>query len=83
MSGPLRVNETVARIVGDHRVPKKILSLDGGGIRGLISVEVLAAIESILREQTSAGPDFVLADFFDFFAGMSISVRSVSRLSVA
>ena len=29
--------------------PKKILALDGGGIRGMIAVEVLSAIESLLR----------------------------------
>jgi patatin-like phospholipase/acyl hydrolase len=29
--------------------PKKILALDGGGIRGMIAVEVLGAIESLLR----------------------------------
>ena len=31
--------------------PKKILALDGGGIRGMIAVEVLAAIENLLREK--------------------------------
>lgn len=53
--------------------PKKILACDGGGIRGLISVEVLARIEAILRERQP--PDkragFVLADWFDYFAGTS------------
>jgi patatin-like phospholipase/acyl hydrolase len=53
--------------------PKKILACDGGGILGLISVEVLARIESVLRAQQP--PDkrdaFVLADYFDYFAGTS------------
>jgi hypothetical protein len=51
--------------------PKKILALDGGGIRGIMSVEVLANIENILREKSGRGKDFVLADYFDFFAGTS------------
>jgi patatin-like phospholipase len=51
--------------------PKKILALDGGGILGLISVETLIRLETMLREQLGAGPDFVLADYFDLVAGTS------------
>lgn len=51
--------------------PKKILALDGGGIRGILSVEILAEIESLLRARSGRGNDFVLADYFDFFAGTS------------
>ncbi len=31
--------------------PKKILTLDGGGIRGMISVEILGKIEALLRKE--------------------------------
>jgi uncharacterized protein len=51
--------------------PKKILAMDGGGIRGMISVEILAGIEDMLRRELKAGADFVLADYFDFVAGTS------------
>lgn len=51
--------------------PKKILALDGGGIRGMMTVEVLAEIESLLRQKLERGDDFVLADYFDFVAGTS------------
>ena len=51
--------------------PKKILALDGGGIRGMIMVEVLGEIESLLRKKLRRGADFVLADYFDFVAGTS------------
>lgn len=50
--------------------PKKILACDGGGIRGLISVEVLARLEAELRAARSE-PGLVLADFFDFACGTS------------
>ena len=50
---------------------KKILTMDGGGIRGMISVEILAGIEDMLRRELKAGADFVLADYFDFVAGTS------------
>ncbi len=49
--------------------PRKLLALDGGGIRGLISVEVLAKLEDELRGDR--GEDFVLADAFDYVAGTS------------
>ncbi len=51
--------------------PKKILALDGGGIRGILTVEILAKIEEMLRAKLGRGKDFVLADYFDFFAGTS------------
>jgi uncharacterized protein len=51
--------------------PKKILTLDGGGIRGLITVEVLIKIERLLRDRAGPGSQMVLADYFDFVAGTS------------
>jgi len=51
--------------------PKKILALDGGGIRGMMTIEVLAEIEDRLRQQFKKGPAFRLAHFFDFVAGTS------------
>jgi patatin-like phospholipase/acyl hydrolase len=51
--------------------PKKILALDGGGIRGMMTVEVLAEIENQLRQQLKKGTEFRLSHFFDFVAGTS------------
>jgi len=53
------------------RGPKKILALDGGGIRGMMTVEVLSGIETMLRKALGRGKDFVLADYFDLIAGTS------------
>ncbi|MFN7898472.1 MAG: patatin-like phospholipase family protein [Synechococcaceae cyanobacterium] len=50
--------------------PKKILACDGGGIRGLISVEILAYLEAELRRHLEK-PDLVLGDFFDLICGTS------------
>jgi patatin-like phospholipase/acyl hydrolase len=61
--------------------PKKILALDGGGIRGILSVEVLAKIERMLRDKLGRGNDFVLADYFDFFAGTSTGAIIAACLS--
>lgn len=50
---------------------KKILTLDGGGIRGMMTIEVLAEIENVLRRELKRGQEFRLAQFFDFVAGTS------------
>jgi patatin-like phospholipase/acyl hydrolase len=49
---------------------KKMLALDGGGIRGVLALQVLAKIESILRQKTK-DESLVLADYFDYLAGTS------------
>jgi predicted acylesterase/phospholipase RssA len=49
---------------------RKLLACDGGGIRGIISVEILAKIEADLRA-SSGKPELVLADYFDYVAGTS------------
>jgi uncharacterized protein len=51
--------------------PKKILACDGGGILGLMSVEILAKIEAELRTKLAKDDSFVLADYFDFVCGTS------------
>jgi uncharacterized protein len=51
--------------------PKKLLALDGGGIRGVITLEMLLRLESMLAEQLGAGDEFVLGDYFDYIGGTS------------
>ena len=53
----------------DLERPKRILSLDGGGIRGLIAVEILIALEKILCPPN--GGRKCLGDYFDFIGGTS------------
>ena len=61
--------------------PKRMLSLDGGGIRGLISIEILARIEHELRE-AYGDPHLVLADYFDYIAGTSTGAIIASGISL-
>src|SRR3984893_3930986 len=49
---------------------KRLLALDGGSIRGVFALEVLAQIESRLRDKTG-NPQLLLADHFDYLAGTS------------
>jgi len=61
--------------------PYKLLALDGGGIRGALSIEVLAAIEAQLRKHF-AKPDLVLAEYFDYVAGTSTGAIIATCISI-
>jgi hypothetical protein len=54
----------------ETRTPKRILALDGGGIRGILTLEYLAVIEATLRKR-SGRDSFVLSDYFDLIGGTS------------
>lgn len=51
--------------------PKRVLSLDGGGVRGMISIAFLEEIEKLLKER-SGREDFRLSDYFDLVGGTSV-----------
>ena len=53
------------------RPQRKLLALDGGGIRGVLTLEVLAEIETKLQTLLNRDDTFVLADYFDYIAGTS------------
>lgn len=59
---------------------KKLLALDGGGIRGVIALEVLSRIEKVVRSKL--GPDAVLADYFDYVAGTSTGAIIAACISL-
>jgi uncharacterized protein len=48
----------------------RILSIDGGGIRGIIPGQILTHLEHYLQTKTG-NPDARLSDFFDMIAGTS------------
>lgn len=62
--------------------PYKLLALDGGGIRGLITIEVLHEIEKHLQERMGKNEQFVLADYFDYIAGTSTGAVIATCLSL-
>jgi hypothetical protein len=61
--------------------PKKILTLDGGGIRGMITVEILGKIEALLRKEYK-NEQYVLADYFDYISGTSTGAIIAAGLSL-
>ena len=62
--------------------PRKLLALDGGGIRGVMTLEVLAKIESELQDKLGRDDRFVLADYFDYIAGTSTGAIIATCLSL-
>ena len=50
--------------------PRKLLAIDGGGIRGVLSLKILEDIERLLIKE-SKRDDYRLADYFDCVAGTS------------
>jgi uncharacterized protein len=62
--------------------PRKLLALDGGGIRGVMTLEVLAQIESMLQARLGKSDSFVLADYFDYIAGTSTGAIIATCLSL-
>ena len=59
---------------------KRILTLDGGGIRGMFSLQILARLEDLFRKERNQ-PDLVLADVFDLIAGTSTGAIIAAFLS--
>ncbi|MGF1456114.1 MAG: patatin-like phospholipase family protein [Alphaproteobacteria bacterium] len=71
-----------AKSLDDHLKgagPKRVLSLDGGGVRGVVAIAFLERIESVLRDRFEddlkarfgAEYEFRLCDYFDMIGGTS------------
>jgi uncharacterized protein len=68
----------------DHLIapgPKRSLALDGGGIRGVVTLGFLARIEAILRERHGR-PGLVLGDYFDLIGGTSTGSIIAAGLAI-
>lgn len=51
--------------------PRKLLAIDGGGVRGIVALEVLCRMEELLARRRGGREGFRLCDFFDYVAGTS------------
>jgi uncharacterized protein len=66
----------------DAKTPKKILSLDGGGIRGALTLGYLKKIEDLLKAKSAQKEDFRLSDYFDLVGGTSTGAIIASLLAL-
>jgi uncharacterized protein len=62
--------------------PKRILALDGGGLRGILSLRILAKIENVLKERHGGYEGFRLCHYFDLVAGTSTGAIIAAALAL-
>jgi uncharacterized protein len=81
MLDPARWKSLHARYSDDR--PRRLLALDGGGIRGLLALGILERLEALLKQKAGKW----LPDYFDYIAGTStgavIAAGLARGLSVA
>lgn len=61
--------------------PKRILALDGGGIRGALTLGFLEKLEALLRQRHN-NPKLLLCDYFDLIGGTSTGSIIATLLAV-
>jgi len=75
----------MAKSFNEHLDPnngiKRILSLDGGGIRGALTLGYLEKLESSLRKKEK-NPNLLLCDYFDLIGGTSTGSIIASALAL-
>jgi uncharacterized protein len=62
--------------------PKRILALDGGGVRGILTLAILERMESLLRERSATPDAFRLCQYFDLIGGTSTGSIIASGLAL-
>jgi hypothetical protein len=61
--------------------PKRVLAIDGGGVRGAVAIAFLQKLERTLRERYGR-PDLVLSDYFDLIGGTSVGAILAAGLAL-
>ncbi|UPT61242.1 MAG: patatin-like phospholipase family protein [Hyphomonadaceae bacterium JAD_PAG50586_4] len=76
----------MAKTLFEHLSPdtgaKRILSLDGGGVKGVLSLGMLKPLEDELRRRAGGDPGFRLCDYYDLIGGTSTGAIIASGLSL-
>lgn len=62
--------------------PKRVLSLDGGGVRGLVTLGVLLHLERELARRTASPGTFRLCQYFDLIGGTSVGALIATMLAL-
>ncbi|WP_254034137.1 patatin-like phospholipase family protein [Planktothrix agardhii] len=64
----------------EEKRPKRLLSIDGGGIRGILPLQILKKVESIVLKYNPSCE--CLGDYFDFIAGTSTGSIIATGLAI-
>jgi Patatin-like phospholipase len=74
------------RTLFEHLSPdtgsKRILALDGGGVKGLLTLGMLKPLEEELRRRAGGDPDFRLSDYYDLIGGTSTGAIIATALAL-
>src|SRR5262245_21249444 len=62
----------LAKFFSEQRPTRRVLALDGGGVRGFLSIAILGCLEEELRRR-SRDHNYVLSQYFDLIGGTSTS----------
>jgi uncharacterized protein len=62
--------------------PKRILALDGGGLRGILTLGILSRVEAVLRRRHGDDDAFRLCHYFDLIAGTSTGAIIAAALAI-
>lgn len=62
--------------------PKRILALDGGGIKGILTLGMLKPLEDELRRRAGGSSAFRLSDYYDLIGGTSTGAIIASALAL-
>lgn len=62
--------------------PKRILALDGGGLKGILTIGILQEIEDLLRERHGDDEHFRLCHYFDLITGTSTGAIIAAALAL-
>ncbi|MDB6139739.1 MAG: patatin [Verrucomicrobiaceae bacterium] len=72
---------TAAQLSAPMEGPKRILTIEGGGVRGVFTLQILRQMEQELRTHYKR-PEMVLADHFHLVAGTSVGAILATFLSL-
>ncbi|HVV32791.1 MAG TPA: patatin-like phospholipase family protein [Vitreimonas sp.] len=74
------------RTLFEHLSPdtgaKRILALDGGGVKGMLTLGMLKPLEDELRRRAGGAPEFRLCDYYDLIGGTSTGAIIASGLAL-
>ena len=74
------------RTLFEHLSPdtgvKRILALDGGGVKGVLTLGMLKPLEDELRRRAHGAADFRLSDYYDLIGGTSTGAIIATALSL-